>query len=756
MEQSNDERKAAKRHKRLSKKSRKAEAAQQTYGIVRTTGGRFSNLRPVFSKDERYVFLSTKAEARVYSASTGELVRSLHSESKSHRGPIVSILLHPQNEFRLITVSLQGTILIWDWTDGALLQDTQVESSTEVISSVLIGTTFLWTDGKAIMSTSEFPSFKKVHRVAELKVCLALLHIGNDVFAHGDKQIMSFRVKEDNSGIVDREYIKLPKAATSVAVSNDQIAYSEDGGAIYIQTLASLKAKDTTARKLHWHASSVSTLSFALNGEYLLSAGNEGVLVLWQLSTSNKQFLPRISHQIDMLSVSPTSKAYALKLSDNSVKLIEAATLSLQAEIIGPRYTPGGTLSLAAHKENLFVANGPEVQMWHNPTARTTHRTPVTGETFAGTTKTHRVQESQISACAVFDEWMATIDSWSPPFEELVDLGYMKPQEETFLKFWKWNGREYELITRIDAPHGTAPVKEILAVSDGSFVTAGLDAAVKLWRKKPIKKDLLGGGTEVVGTTWSCRRVFQFQSSPVRCGIAMTKDNSVLAISVKDLLYLVDFTSGSIRATLPNLNIGKIMSVGFVGIYLIALGSKKIVSWDLLASSVQYSLRLPEATIRSQLSCSDKLFALSTEESASHGSTNAGKLFIFDPTQAKPIYRQKCLKTLAIAYTSDSCLVQLNNDMEFVYFDSNTSVTNIKAIPQTDTSQTNLAQLYPPTSKKMNEDAMDVDQEGQTLVLSTQKVAQIFETPSIDSLEKQFEELASLVLGKPTSAFEEA
>ncbi|KAK2659270.1 hypothetical protein Ddye_005803 [Dipteronia dyeriana] len=44
----------------------------------------------------------------------------------------------------------------------------------------------------------------------------------------------------------------------------------------------------------HWHSYEVNVLFFSSDGAYLYSGGKEGVLVVWQLDTGKKKFLPRI------------------------------------------------------------------------------------------------------------------------------------------------------------------------------------------------------------------------------------------------------------------------------------------------------------------------------------------------------------------------------------------------------------------------------------------------------------------------------
>jgi NET1-associated nuclear protein 1 (U3 small nucleolar RNA-associated protein 17) len=74
------------------------------------------------------------SSVKVHSSLTGLVVSTLSSVSASgqadissadagaHTDLITGILLSPENSFQLITSSLDGTIKVWDFMDGALLQ----------------------------------------------------------------------------------------------------------------------------------------------------------------------------------------------------------------------------------------------------------------------------------------------------------------------------------------------------------------------------------------------------------------------------------------------------------------------------------------------------------------------------------------------------------------------------------------------------------------------------------------------------------
>lgn len=737
-------------------KSNKAKHANDAirYSIARKSGGKFSNLQPVFSKDEKFVFLCTDTQARVYSATTGDLVRSLTCK-KSSKGPIVALFLHPTNEYRLVSVSHEGQVLVWDWTDGTLLQHATVDPATEIVAAILVGTTFIWSDGKNVHMCNDFPNLQDVHQVGRLSVCTGLDHNNENIFAFGDRSVFIFRLKEGGS-TTDHEHLLMPTTQLAFAACKDYFAYAEASGAISVYPIAPFgKNKDTTPRRLHWHSSAVSTLRFALNGQYLLSGGSEGVLVLWQLSTSNRQFLPRVARTIDSIAVSSTSKYYALKIDDNTIKIIAASTLKLQADVVGPRYS-GGTMSSALQGDNLYLCNATEVQVWNTTTGRTTSRIPVAAQTFAGRVSDgYPTNESTVSACAVHSEWMATIDTWTSPKEEAVDLGHIAPRDEVYLKFWRWNGKDYDLITRIDGPHEQARVSQIISSQDGAFYTTGEDATVRIWRQKPIKKDLVGGGTEVVGTTWSCRRVVRFVRKHGSCRMALSPDSSVLAVHTQDQTFLIDSTSGNLRTNLTGLSAGRVTDLGFVRNYLVILGYKRLVVWDLLVGSVSFALKIPEQTTELSLTCGDKHFALTTNEQTKRAAQNA-KIFIFDPESAKPIFREKCSKTLTINWSSSLGFTHVTSELEILYLsDAALQMVPGSVISGTvDKPQAGLSTVYKIIASSASIDANQTDVDMQESVLSTQAVTKIFEDP-IKTLESRFEDLASLVLGAPRDVFQE-
>ncbi|KAK9240254.1 hypothetical protein V1525DRAFT_395459 [Lipomyces kononenkoae] len=114
-------------------------------------------------------------------------------------------------------------------------------------------------------------------------------------------------------------------------------------------------SKGYAIRTLKWHLDPVRALAFSLDANYLLSGGNEKVLLFWQLDTSNVQFLPRLPGPITNIVVDDTSTTYAFCLGNNNEDVMLLAATDLDARLrvssVNACYNDVPPLSLA--KANL-------------------------------------------------------------------------------------------------------------------------------------------------------------------------------------------------------------------------------------------------------------------------------------------------------------------------------------------------------------------------------------------------------------------
>ncbi|KAI9669647.1 MAG: hypothetical protein M1831_007343 [Alyxoria varia] len=268
---------------------------------------------------------------------------------------------------------------------------------------------------------------------------------------------------------------------------------------------------DVKARELHWHREGVPAVSWSNDGSYIISGGRETVLVLWQLDTGRKQFLPHLESPIRTLRVSPSGSSYAVGLGDNSVMVISTAEMKPITNIAGlqsssfsaiPKHqllmptkellsqvtngfpnsfvdsainpsNPSQLLiTVPAHQEpnSVFPAAAPtpylqsfDIHSHRHLSRQALTRTNATNSNISPQ-GTH-INEPSVKHIQLGrgGRWLMSVDEWQPPLDDLDELTVekenqteeVKKYEEIHLRFWLWNESEkfWEMNSRIDAPH---------------------------------------------------------------------------------------------------------------------------------------------------------------------------------------------------------------------------------------------------------------------------------------------------------------
>jgi len=383
----------------------------------------------------------------------------------------------------------------------------------------------------------------------------------------------------------------------------------------------------------------------------------ETVLVIWQLETGHKQFLPHLGAAIKNIVVSPRSASYAVSLSDNSIMVLSTSELKPKANIAGiqshaqlRRNRASRVVPCLLHptKANILLIATPSNQLDQQAsspylqTFDTYSDRHVSRQALARTNATILnqgpdnafVSEPDISFLAATSDghWLASVDEWQPPkSDEAFQNLNVERKREVYLKFWRWSEarREWELVTRIDSPHpspeemGAESVLDLIAAPNGqTFVTVGADGYVKIWKSKVRARPGASAAPENQ-ITWGLRKSVNFakrrrgdgESLPlVLAGetgtpkkswgnAAFSEDSSVLAVSSPDagygshedsLIHLIDPNTGNFRQTLGGLQVGRTTGLIIADRYLVAAGTQKLLVWNLVHSRVEWSYIITE------------------------------------------------------------------------------------------------------------------------------------------------------------------
>lgn len=348
----------------------------------------------------------------------------------------------------------------------------------------------------------------------------------------------------------------------------------------------------------HWHANPVASIAFTPNGAYLLSGGEESVVVLWQLHTGHKEFVPRVGAPVLTLSITngvQSEQQIVARLRDGSVIFIGSQKLKIQKTISGLKADPVRLADLANRpatrvplavqpitKNLVLPAGHPSSIQFYSPAedaqALELEVSPSNRVSSAGApiepTRVDMVAFSTPAAAgrSAGSYWMATVDSWSN--------GHFTPSRH--LKLWhhKSDQSGFVLATRIDRPHD-APITSLSfspSAEQPLLLTTSTDGTIKIWA--------------CVNDGWQCRSSIAYRGfSPIDA--AWSHDGSMFAVAHSRSVTLWSLASASLIHAFPCAAIAPARSVRFTnaeGTALLAGGQHGTVEWDLLSFEETFTL----------------------------------------------------------------------------------------------------------------------------------------------------------------------
>ena len=653
----------------------KSQTAHEKWSTSPTVGGALLEHDPILTADDQHLILWARSDVRVYSRSTSLLIRKLQPRLKGADDVVVGCAISRTNSAHLLIATSSGVVSAWNWSEGGRIRKWKVggglasilplssESNVEHIACVhrrydekesTISIRNL--DAFSEYPVSTFEILKRKHlspnilAFEETGVLVATTHnhlvLGycpgfkpedktTPVFYWRELKLPSHLVSFDARSSVQHRAGNTPRVDIAVGAQSGEILVYED---LLFRLMGKEKKNpnaEITARILHWHRQAVSSVKWSSDGNYLISGGRETVLVIWQLDTNNKQFLPHLTSEILNIAVSERGSSYALRLGDNSVMVLSSANLDATTNIPGLAAAADSRTKLAAslhptHTDRLLVAvprnsaqkaasayalqiydTSAGYELGRQALVRNSTTVVMTGPK-GGSNYEPNITHLSVS----FDgKWLATVEEWSADPEDLDGVTLTGEDDfedfgaETCLKIWLYSEQlaEWELVNRVDNPHSRGSVKVLALQSSTSrneFATAGSDGKVKIWRPRARVRDGVPVRNEQgeqlynwgAATTISCaitsdgKKLIHYDSA----ALAYFVDGSVIAASwsrsnelkaAPRWTYLLDTDSGVVCHTAPNICCQGPCSMAFIDRHLISLSSS-ICVFDTVTASI--------------------------------------------------------------------------------------------------------------------------------------------------------------------------
>ncbi|KAL8135453.1 uncharacterized protein LOC141713331 isoform X2 [Apium graveolens] len=440
----------------------------------------------------------------------------------------------------------------------------------------------------------------------------------------------------------------------------------------------------------HWHSAEVKVLFFSSDGEYLFSGGKEGVLMVWQLDTGKRKFLPRIGSSLLFYTSSGDPSISTISCADNRIHILKMPSMEILKSISGIKLPPS-VPGLLKDSCTSFAINQ-------------------TSGIAAIRTDNYCIQfyslldDREISEVQVCERNHQPVDQVTV----IVSLVALSPDgcvmctSETrlpedgigglvSLKFWVCGSEStnFSLSTIVYEPHREAGISGIaFHPTLPMAVSSSYGGDFKVWVSNNVNKL---NDQALASTGWTCHAVGSYKKKPMTA-TAFSADGSVLAVAAETVITIWDPKKNVLVAVIGE-SLEPISKVAFIGKsdYLVSAsgGSKPQLSvWSMSKMCMSWSYKLHTEAITSTMGNSYfsvlGLIPKSSNESTLHDGDGVILLFnVEDPVPVTTWFVSKArggglefihLNPRSIKDdASDSTptpelLAYVNNDHEFVLF----------------------------------------------------------------------------------------
>ncbi|KAF8391223.1 hypothetical protein HHK36_023525 [Tetracentron sinense] len=622
-------------------------------GMIRG-GESFVSSPPAFSNDGKKLLVCTGNTVSIFSTSTGMQT----TELKAHTALVTSVVVVPvSNPASKIlcycwTSSLDGTICYWDFSLPELMKklDAQIPIFSMVIPTVL-GTPvetnekpsslFAYVsiedinkrDSHSKALCGQIRKFNLTTSNLTAGVTLAktrqpefiTISSGGKFFGIRNKcklHIWKVPVNDLEHAVLKRIILHHTKNLTVLAFHPTEriiaagdvtgriliwggfgkVTFSQSDGSMNIREMnkgeerPGVRGDDDadSCSTWHWHPAEVKVLSFSSDGAYLYSGGKEGVLVVWQLDTGKKKFLPRIGSPLLYFTDSPDPSLSSISCADNQIHLLRMSSMEILKSIAGIKLP----FSFPEIYEGLCSGF-----VFDHTAGLVAIRTENYCIQFYSLLDNCEVSEVQVcernhqpddDVTVVVTLMALSIDG------SKMSTAEVKLSEEGIgglvcLKFWASGPQSggFTLSTIIYEPHRDAGISALaFHPTRHMAVSSSYGGDFKIWvcNYNVQQKDQM-----LQKSGWRCHSVGSYKNKPMTAA-TFSADGSVLAVAAETVVTLWDPEKNVLVATIGE-TLSPISTLSFVGKseYLVSVsrGSKPQLSvWSMSKLSVFWSYKL--------------------------------------------------------------------------------------------------------------------------------------------------------------------
>ncbi len=454
----------------------------------------------------------------MFDTENGALIRVLSSASRAEISQVVLA-----NDAFLLAFSVDGCVALWDWKAGTFIRiyrtklpihaavvkvegdDIVVFVASHRLKGVANGPTL--PDPKRLFYYCAPKTVTLIYRIAFnlntniFKLTqlfkgrglsrLALSPCGDELAFSSKAEVKIWRLSDQDFKLRTLQHSNIVSRLAYHPREPCLVLGDVLGRIVMWYCLNPVEGNEMPQRTLHWHANEVTDLAFCNEGQYLLSGGEESVMVLWQIESGLRQYLPRLGDPIHYISASPDDKLAAVSTRDNCIHLVSLAqgsSLQVQCSIKGVMKTgrlTGNICRLSADKPTLLLPGTPGKVQLFDPVKDTVcggfelaPQNRKSNFTLTSADK-HRPLEVALTAVSSCGRWMVSLEQRRGKDIKAAVL-------TARLKFWSLESvpGEATLLTVIDRPHRDLVTDLTIWIGLNGMpmaASSSLDGTFKIW-----------------------------------------------------------------------------------------------------------------------------------------------------------------------------------------------------------------------------------------------------------------------------------
>ncbi|XP_070693952.1 WD repeat-containing protein 75 [Pempheris klunzingeri] len=618
--------------------------------VVHRGGSKINSREPVITSDSRFLLCASGECVKVFSTDTEECIHDL----RGHTDLVTGVLLRPSNHLQAYSCSADGTVRLWDYTDGILIKTHvigypiySIYASANHEGVIFIVTPMLSDKRSELFQLVAVHLPQSGDQLVETRELSAVLsgvsaNPAATAFGRGGEYIVSakgvqlhvyffkkqkayrFFLKEDNKKGGKNTFM-----CVACHPKDDCIATGHEDGKIRLWRNFSHN-KEYTYSTLHWHHSAVSSLCFTPEGTNLLSGGVESVLVQWRYNQeSQRDFLPRLGAAITHITVSPDGALFCTSHSDNKITIIQSC-VKVSAVIQGlVKGESVRTDLMVDPRSKSLVLNGKpgHLQFYSLQRDKLLYNLDIVQQEYIHESGLEQFEVVK-AAFSASGNWLATVEERKQKAAEL----------ELNLKLWEFDEQtqSFVLNTTISAPHEAQITAMCFCHTTDSqttvLVSTSKDGHFKAWQ--------LAGQphTQDEGPSWLCDFVGAYHALVPEC-CCFSADGSLLAVSFQEVVTVWSPASWELLTTLSQPP-GAIRDLCFGRLscskYLLGTTANKLLCcWNLLTCSLEWSTSM-DVTLLLADPLSENMVTFCCQA----GCTD---LFVFKPSEPRPLFSHKAV-----------------------------------------------------------------------------------------------------------------